>query len=50
MSAQTPSEYERITNTLVRVCAKGHSVVIYYVRRDQPESPCPACAAKPANA
>ena len=46
MPPPTPSEYERITNTLVRVCAKDHPTVIYYVRRDQVEPPCPSCEAK----
>ena len=42
----TPSEQARREQTVVRVCAKGHPVVMYYARRDQPEPECPRCAAK----
>lgn len=46
MTQPSLSDYERKTQTVVRVCAKGHPVILYYVRRDQPEPPCQACAAK----
>lgn len=37
------SDNQNIHNVLVRVCANGHALVMYYARRDQPEPPCPAC-------
>lgn len=40
----TPAERAAKENTVVRVCAAGHSAVTYYVRRDRPEPPCPACS------
>lgn len=41
----TKDERAAKENTVVRVCANGHGVLLYYARRDQPEPPCPACAA-----
>ena len=38
-----PDEQARIANTVVRVCAQGHLIVMYSARRDQPEPPCPVC-------
>lgn len=37
------AEQDRIANSVVRVCANGHPIVMYSARRDQPEPPCPAC-------
>ncbi len=33
------------TATIVRVCAHGHPVITYTVRRENP-TPCPVCSAK----
>lgn len=41
-----PAEAARIANTVVRVCAAGHPIVMYSARRDQPEPPCPTCGRK----
>lgn len=30
-------------NPIVLICARGHSVVTYTARRDQPPPPCPIC-------
>jgi len=35
------------TIPVVRICAKGHPAITYVVKRNEPEPPCPACAAKP---
>lgn len=42
----TPAERAAKENTIVRVCANGHSTLLYYARRDQPEPACPACKGK----
>lgn len=42
----TPAEREQKEQTVVRVCANGHSALLYYARRDQPEPACPACKGK----
>ena len=41
-----PAEAARIANTVVRVCARGHAIVMYSARRDQPEPPYPTCGRK----
>lgn len=41
-----PAEAARIANTVVRVCARDHAIVMYSARRDQPEPPCPTCGRK----
>jgi hypothetical protein len=43
MTGQERAETARLRHTLVRICAAGHPIVLYYVRRDQPEPPCPTC-------
>jgi len=42
----TKDEQDRIAETKVRVCAKDHPTVTYYVRRDGPEPACPACVVR----
>ncbi len=37
------AERAQIEQTVVRVCAHGHSSVVYYARRDQLEPTCPMC-------
>lgn len=43
----TDAERDRIINTVVHICAAGHSPVLYYERRGEPQ-PCPVCLAKQA--
>lgn len=39
-------EQKRVSETVVRVCAKGHPTIMYYARRDKIEPSCPSCKPK----
>ena len=43
----TAAELSRIANRIVLLCARGHEVVLYGARRDEPPPPCPACGWTP---